>query len=138
MKNFLAALTVICIVFGFAGTSFATILPQQASLKAEAFAQLIDQRQFEIAYQSSSPLMQLIFDQQDWIIQTQRLQQLLGPVQQRTLKAVRVVSTFPQLPDGDYLVVQYEARTELKNHAAEIILLKKQEAGWEVCSYSIR
>lgn len=138
MKKHIAILSISCIFYLFVGTGFAGLLPQQASSKAEAFTALIDLGQFEAAYNSASPLLKLTEEKQDWIKQTQRQQKLLGQVQHRSLRAVRSVSTFPQLPDGDYLVVQYLTQTQYKQQAAEIILLKNQETDWVVCSYSIR
>ena len=131
---FLTVLIILCLTI-HAG---ADILPPEARDRAEAFVTLIDQGRLEAAYAGASPLLHLTRDQQEWITDVTRLRQILGPVQQRTLKAVRAVSTFPQLPDGDYLVVQYESRMERKQQAAEIILLKKQESGWIVCAYSVR
>lgn len=117
----------------------ARLFSPEAIQTATIFAQTIDRGDFSAAYDSASPLLQLLHDKKDWIDQTQRHQQLLGAVSQRTLVAVRSVSTFPQLPDGDYLVIQFTAQTPLKQEAREVILLRQQSNGiWQICDYAIR
>lgn len=68
----------------------------------------------------------------------ERSQAMLGKVEERTLTAVRSVTTFPNLPDGDYRLVQYTARTEHKAEAKEILLLKQDNGLWQVSDYAIR
>ena len=99
---------------------------------------MIDSRKAEAAYAQASTLLRVSRDQQEWSQTINRSYALLGPVQERTLVAVRSVQTFPKLPDGEYLIVQFNAQTAHKSKAAEVILLHQQGSDWLVADYSIR
>jgi len=110
----------------------------QAVAAALAFSSIIDQENFQAAYWAGSELLRLANDEQEWIDQTGRAQNLLGKVTQRTLKAVRSVTTYPGLPDDEYVIVYFQASSFFKANAAEVLLVH-QEAGLpKVCAYSIR
>ncbi|MFO7578334.1 MAG: DUF4019 domain-containing protein [Pelovirga sp.] len=121
-----------------ASISLADILSERGIAVAEHFAATVDTGDFQAAYQQGSVLLQRSIDEQDWIRDIARLHDLLGPVEQRSLRAIRSVSNFPHLPDGDYLILHYDARTTYKEKAAEVILIIRQNNLWSVCAYSIR
>ncbi len=137
MKTQFTAVLVLCWCLTMT-PGHARLFSPEAIQTATTFAQTIDRGEFAAAYESASPLLQIQHDKQDWIDQVKRHQQLLGTVNQRTLVAVRAVTTFPQLPDGDYLVVQFAAQTPLKQEAREVLLLQQQNGTWQICDYAIR
>jgi len=114
------------------------LLSANALAAAERFAQVIDTGDSRAAYSQASPLLRLSQNEQEFVNDIERAQLLLGPVQQRQLTALRSIGIYPRFPDGDYLIVQFEARTRHKNKAAEIILLRHQDGVWLVADYSIR
>lgn len=116
----------------------ANLLSPDAVQAAAAFARQIDLGDVENAYDQASPLLRLTTERQQWITAVERSQAILGTVEERTLTAVRSVTTFPYLPDGDYRLVQFTARTAHKSEAKEIILLKQDNGWWQVCDYTIR
>mgnify|MGYP006287917045 FL=1 len=114
------------------------LLSADAVIAAERFAQIIDSGNSSAAYSQASLLLRLAQSEQEFAADIERAHLLLGPVQQRQLTALRSIGIYPRLPDGDYLIVQFEARTLHKNKAAEVILLRHQEGTWLVADYSIR
>ncbi len=133
----IAAAMVLCLLL-IATTASAELFSGPAVTEAREFAQIIDSRKTEAAYTQASTLLRLSRDQQEWSQTINRSHALLGPVQERTLVAVRSVQTFPKLPDGDYLIVQFNAQTTHKSSAAEVILLHQEGSDWLVADYSIR
>jgi len=120
-----------------AGT-LATLLSQDAIAAAERFVRIIDSGNSNAAYSQASPLLRLAQDEQEFAIAIERAQKLLGPVQQRQLTALRSIGIYPHFPDGDYLIVQFEAVTQYKSKAVEVILLRNLDDVWLVVDYSIR
>lgn len=114
------------------------LLSADAVTTAERFARMIDSGNSSAAYNQASPLLRLAQKEQEFISAIERAHLLLGAVKQRQLTALRSIGIYPRLPDGDYLIVQFEARTLHKNKAAEIILLRHQDGTWLVVDYSIR
>lgn len=120
------------------GGAPANLLSQDAVAAAEHFARIIDSGDSSIAYNQASPLLRLTQDEQEFVTAIERARQLLGPVQQRQLTALRSIGIYPHFPDGDYLIVQFEARTLHKSKAAEVILMRHEANAWRVADYSIR
>lgn len=120
------------------GHGSSNLLSEDAIATARDFAQIIDSSNYNDAYNQAAQILRLAHSKQEFATDMERNRNLLGPVQQRNLTALRSVGTFPRLPDGDYLIVQFEARTTQKNKAAEVILLQKIDGAWLVADYSIR
>lgn len=110
----------------------------QAIDAALAFSTLIDNGNIQAAYWSGSELLRVANDEQEWIDRTTRTQHLLGKVEQRTLGVVRTVASFPGLPDDEYVIVSFKARSTHKANAAEFLLVHQDNGIFKVCSYSIR
>jgi hypothetical protein len=125
------------LLLGVSGAS-ANLLSADAVTAAEHFARMIDSGNSSGAYSQASPLLRLTQNEQEFVADIERAHLLLGPVQQRQLTALRSIGIYPRFPDGDYLIVQFEARTRHKNKAAEVILLRHQDGAWLVADYSIR
>lgn len=119
-------------------TSPASTLSSEALNQAEQFTTMIDKRDYLPAYEGSSNLLHISTPLRKWVsVRKQRLK-LLGTVLERKLVTLKARDSYPGLPDGDYLIIYFEARTEKKEKAAEVLLLKETEDGWKICSYSIR
>ncbi len=139
MKKIRSAATMaLCLLLMATVAGSAELLSETAVAKAREFARMIDSGKIETAYTNASELLQFSQDQVTWNNSIKRSQTLLGPVEKRTLVAVRSVQTSPYLPDGDYLVVQFTAQTTHKSKAAEVILMQQQGSNWLVADYSIR
>lgn len=105
---------------------------------ASNFAEIVNDGNIAAAYWIGSPLLRLANVEQNWIDAIARRQRVLGKVLVRQLRQIRVVSSPPELPDDDYRIILYDAKTEYKAEAAEVILLHKVAELWQVCAYSIR
>lgn len=113
-------------------------LDDQALSSAINFVTTIDDGNLQAAYWMASPLLQLMIPEQQWVDQADRTQQVLGHVLQRKLKRLRSATSPANFPDDDYRMLYFEARTERKSKASEVILLHRVDGLWRVCEYSIR
>lgn len=136
-RTFMFVLLSVCFLMP-ATPSLASDQQDQAVAAAKTFSSIIDDGNVQAAYWSGSELLRAANDEQEWINRTERTLLLLGKVEQRTLKAVRSVNTYPGLPDDDYVIVYFEARTTRKTKAAEVLLIHQESGMFQVCSYSIR
>lgn len=116
----------------------AGMLPSQALQSAERFLSMLDNQQWDKAYQAAAEPLRLLNRKQDWIDEQSRRNQLLGQAQQRQLTAVRTRDHYPGLPDGNYLIILYTTRTPTKQEAREVLVLKGVAESWQVCRYSLR
>jgi Protein of unknown function (DUF4019) len=65
--------------------------------------------------------------------------QPLGSIISWKAKSARYTRSLPGVPDGEYVVIQYEARFEHKDSAIETITpLPEKDGSWKVSGYFIR
>jgi hypothetical protein len=138
MKKFcLAVIAIVCLALPTQKLN-AEYFSSEALVQAEAYVAVIDSGDFEQAYRKASRYLQLTQPIEEWLREQNRTRQLLGAVLERQLKTIRARDAYPGLPDGDYLIVCYEARTGFKQEAIEVLLLKQEAGEWLICKYSIR
>ncbi len=134
-RSVVFAIVLVCLLVS---TGLASNFPSQAIVAAEKFAGFIDKEKYDTAYDSASDFFQITLSKEEWIKKRQQTNFLVGSVQERKLVSVRSRTEYPRLPDGEYLVVYFEARTEYKEKAAEVMLVKLDGDSWQVCSYRLK
>jgi len=122
----------------FSSTCFADNFPTQAISAAEQFISLIDKKDYDSAYKVSSDLLKMIDAESEWIKERELSVLLLGTVQERKLVSIQARDSYPSLPDDEYLLIYFEARTERKEKAAEVLLVNLAGDAWQVCSYLLK
>ena len=119
-------------------TCSAETFSSQAIAIAETFSATIDAQNYQAAYQSGSKFLHLTAPESQWVSETERTREILGSTQQRKLIAVKSISTYPGLPDGEYMLVFFETKMENKAKAAEVLLMAQIDGAWKVCSYHLK
>lgn len=110
----------------------------QALNAARSFAAIIDDENLQAAYWSGSPLLRLANEEQTWLEETARAQRMLGKVLAREAKRIRAVTSPADMPDDNYRLILFDAHTERKASAVEVLLIHQVDGVWQVCAYSIR
>jgi len=95
----------------------------QAENRARGFLQLLDKGFMDAAWQAMSPLFQGLSDQKEWKNRQQVIRTAYGALFSRELTKVSYRSTFSQSPDGDYVVIQFQASYQNKDEAKETLVL---------------
>ncbi|KPJ71393.1 hypothetical protein AMJ52_08655, partial [candidate division TA06 bacterium DG_78] len=63
----------------------------------------------------------------------------LGKLVSRTVKSAKYTTSLPGAPDGEYVVIQYEASFENKQSAIETVTpMKDTDGAWRVSGYYIK
>lgn len=122
----------------FGSVCLADNFPAQAISAAEQFTRLVDKKDYDSAYKAGSDLLQMVDAESEWIKERELSALLLGNVQERKLVSIRARDAYPGLPDGEYLLIYFEARTERKEKAAEVLLVNLTGGVWRVCSYHLK
>jgi hypothetical protein len=75
----------------------------------------------------------------DWEAAAKAAREPLGAVKSRSLESAAVKTTLPGMPDGEYVVIEYETSFENKAKAIETITpMKEKDGSWKVAGYFIR
>ncbi len=73
-----------------------------------------------------------------WEAKAVAVREPLGALVERKILVVKYETSLPGAPDGEYVVIQFNARYENKAHAVETVSVVKEDDGmWRVTGYFI-
>ncbi len=106
---------------------------------AEKWLDLIDSADYSQAWDQAAELIKKVVTKQDWQKTMEAFRLPLGKVVERKLVSEKYTNSLPGVPDGDYVVIQYETRFEKKKAAIETITPALDKDGrWKVAGYYIK
>lgn len=106
---------------------------------AVAWLDLLDSGQYAASWDQAAPQLQRTVPRPAWEAQVRAQRAPLGPIVARRLKWANYTETLPELPVGQYVILEYETRFANRVSAAETVTPVKDAHGtWKVGAYSIR
>jgi hypothetical protein len=110
-----------------------------AQSAAEAWLSLVDASNISQSWAEAAAPFKRAVDQQGWEKADNAARTPLGKVLSRTLKSARYMTTLPGVPDGEYVVVQFDTSFEKKKTAIETVTpMKEPDGRWRVSGYFIK
>ncbi|MEI8605844.1 DUF4019 domain-containing protein [Pseudoalteromonas sp. B160] len=73
-----------------------------------------------------------------WVSKLEQVRTPLGAVTSREGISRQVLTSIPQLPDGDYVILEFQTDFENKAQSIETVTLKKSAEQWQVIGYFIQ
>jgi hypothetical protein len=122
---------------------WAAIADQRAEEKAlgaaETWLALIDNGRYSESWETTAVLFRNAVTKEQWERALNAARKPLGRLIARRLKSKQYATSLPGAPDGEYVVIQYEASFENKKVAVETVTPMLDEDGnWRVSGYYIR
>ena len=113
---------------------------EEAALKAsQAWLDLVDSGKYDTSWEEASLYFKNSIKKDEWISTIKAVREPFGKLSKRTFKSKQAVESMPGAPDGDYVIIQYDAVFENKKAAVETIVPMLEEDGkWKVSGYFIR
>lgn len=112
---------------------------QLAQQSAESWLALVDSGKYAESWQESASLFKAHVSKEDWQKMLHASRDPLGKMLSRKLKSATYAKTLPGAPDGDYVMIQYEATFEHKQSAVETITpMLDKDGQWRVSGYFIK
>ena len=112
---------------------------QIAEQSAEAWLARVDSGEYIESWEQASSLFKSHVSKDDW---SKMLKATLGPLGKNTsrkLKSARYTTSLPGVPDGEYVVIQYDSSFEHKQSAIETVTPMLDKDGlWHVSGYLIK
>ncbi len=100
---------------------------------------LIDRGTYGAGWERAASYLQGIVMKDDLIKALKAVRTPLGAVISRRLRSARSVTSLPGMPDGIYVVIQYDTVFAKKKKAVETITPTRESDGaWRVAGYYIR
>ncbi|RJG22538.1 DUF4019 domain-containing protein [Massilia cavernae] len=105
---------------------------------AVAWLDLVDSGQYAESWDHAATSFQYAISKPRWSEKVRALRAPLGPVRARRLKWAKYTETLPDLPSGQYVVLEYETRFDNRVSATEKVTPVQDNNGvWKVSSYAI-
>jgi len=114
--------------------------PQDLAQKsADTWLALTDSGKFAESWDEASQLFKSAITKQQWASTLKGVRDPLGKVLSRKFKSATYTKTLPGVPDGEYVVVQFETSFEHKATATETVTpVLDKDGKWRVSGYFIR
>lgn len=110
-----------------------------AKAAAAAWLVLLDAGQYPATWTQSASPFRAAVSQENWLSAASQVRTPLGPVTTRTLASAQFSRTLPGVPDGEYVVIQYNTTFQNKASAVETITpMRDKDGAWRVSGYFIR
>ncbi|MFN2167214.1 MAG: DUF4019 domain-containing protein [Anaerolineae bacterium] len=99
---------------------------------------LVDAGDYAQSWTQASALLQQQVSQEAWVEALGITRQPLGDVLSREVTRVDHVTELPNVPDGEYAVLQFKTRFADRESAAEMVTPSLEDGEWKVAGYYIR
>ena len=121
-----------------AGASWAQEPEIAAQTAADAWLELVDNEQYEESWEQAAELFKGAVTQEAWRQAASGARKPLGALVSRKLKSRTYIKQLPGAPDGQYVVIQFEAVFENKASAVETVTpMLDPDGTWRVSGYYI-
>jgi hypothetical protein len=138
-------LSISMLVVPLAGLAFATMAiageeeTDAAKIAASSWVKLIDTDKYSESWDQAAQLFKEHVTKEQWQNALNQVRSPLGKLESRTLKSVYYTKTLPGVPDGDYVVIQYDTAFERKKLSVETVTpMKEKDGRWRVSGYFIK
>jgi hypothetical protein len=111
----------------------------RAQAAALAWLALNDAGDFSRSWEQAAGLLQQAVSKTNWVSTMGNMRPPLGKLISRKVKSANYSRSLPGVPDGDYVVIQYDSEFEHKALAVETVVPSMAKDGsWKVSGYFIK
>ena len=111
----------------------------KAEAAALAWLALTDAGDYPRSWDQAAGFFQASVSKPNWIHAVGKARQPLGSLISRKVKSVTFTRSLPGVPDGEYVVIQYDTQFEHKDSALETVTpLLEKDGSWKVSGYYIK
>jgi len=99
----------------------------------------MDAARYGAAWESCAESFRKGIERMNWEINAETARAPLGVHIARRLRSASFTRTLPGAPEGEYVLVQFDARFEKRPLALELVTIEREKDGsWRVAGYAIR
>ena len=111
---------------------------KQAEEAALAWLSLVDAGQYKASWKKAASLFRAQVSVKQWSQAVSAARKPFGKLKSRQLMDATYATSLPGAPDGEYVVLQFEAVYEHKASAIETVTPMQDDGNWRVSGYYIR
>ncbi|MBM3782955.1 MAG: DUF4019 domain-containing protein [Acidobacteria bacterium] len=110
----------------------------RARADAEQWLALVDNGKYRDSWKEASKPFRTQVTAEEWERQVRAVRESIGSLASRKLASSKAAKTLPGAPDGDYVVMMFEAKFTKKESAIETVVVSLESGHWRVAGYFIR
>ena len=111
----------------------------KAQRAAGAWLALADGGKYAESWDGAAALFKAAVSKPNWEKAVRAAHAPLGVLRSRTLKSATFTRTLPGAPDGEYVVIQFDAQFANKARAVETVTpMRERDGSWRVSGYYIK
>ena len=112
---------------------------ERAVKAADTWLALVDDGKYSESWETTAILFRSAVTKEQWEQALNGARKPLGRLIARRLKGKQYATSLPGAPDGEYVVIQYEASFENKKAAVETVTpMLDKDGKWRVAGYYIK
>jgi hypothetical protein len=113
---------------------------EKAAISAShAWLSLVDGGNYAEGWNQAAGFFKDAVTKEQWLNSMRTFRVPLGKVVARKLKSKQYTKTLPGVPDGEYVIIQYETQFEKKQSAIETVTsMLDKDSKWKVSGYYIK
>jgi len=119
-------------------SSFVSANESAGSTAAKEWLKVVDAGNYTESWQKSDSFFQSQLSQNKWDTALEDVRTPLGKVNSRSELGTKEYSTLPGVPEGQYLVIQFQTDFQNKKSATETLTLSKSSGKWLPVGYFIK
>jgi len=128
-------LMLLCTAMSAAETKSETIAQGEALL----WLRLVDTNKYDQSWEEMSESFKSEVSKRKWKSTIAKIRKPLGKLLSRKPRSAEYTKELPGAPEGEYVVVQFEAAFEKKSAATEkVIMMLGKDLIWRVSSYAVK
>lgn len=105
---------------------------------ATTWLKLVDEGKYDASWLSTSKEFQAAVSQERWSQMARTVRSPLGALNSRRLQDSTYTTSVPGGPDGQYVILHFDASFANKKSAIETLAMVLQDGQWRISSYFIR
>lgn len=110
-----------------------------AQAVADSWLKLVDQGQYEESWEQAAGPLKVAISKDEWKKGCGGARQPLGKLLSRKVRSRQYTEQLPGVPDGKYVVIQYDTVFERKASALETVTpMLDSDGAWRVSGYFVR
>jgi hypothetical protein len=139
MKTLFAIAAAAFILGGFPASAADEDAVAQAQVAAKGWLALTDSATYGRSWDDAAAYFKAAITKTDWEKAVKAVRSPLGAVKARKVKSATFTRTLPGVPDGEYVVIQFDSQFENKAAAIETVTPTHDKDGtWRVSGYFIK
>ena len=126
------------LILSMLASSFIWSNESAGSIAAKEWLKIVDVGEYVESWQKSDAFFKSQLTQTEWSVALTGVRTPLGQVKSRSELVAKEYSSLPGVPDGEYLVIQFQTEFQNKKLATETLTLSKSSGDWLPVGYSIK